>query len=205
MTSSVGLQAVIWDLGGVILRTEDRSARSAWETQLGLAEYELDRIVFGGEMGQKASLGEANAHAVWESVGQQLQLDDASLRQLRRAFWQGDRLDRELLEFIRDLRPERRTGLLSNAWPELRRDLEGRWNMADAFDEIVISAEVGLAKPDPRIYALILERLDIQPANAVFVDDFEENVTAATAMGMQTVHFKDPQQVMEHLRSLLSL
>ena len=95
--------------------------------------------------------------------------------------------------------------MLSNAWPELRRDLEGRWNMADAFDEIVISAEVGLAKPDPRIYALILERLDIQPANAVFADDFEENVAAAAVMGMQTVHFKDPQQVMEHLRSLLSL
>ena len=204
MTSSVGLQAVIWDLGGVILRTEDRSARSAWETQLGLAEYELDRIVFGGEMGHKASLGQANARAVWESVGQQLQLGDATLRRLRRAFWQGDRLDRELLDFIRDLRPEHRTGLLSNAWPELRRDLVERWNMADAFDEIVISAEVGLAKPDPRIYELILDRFDIQPAAAVFVDDFEENVAAAAEIGMQAVHFKDPLQVMEDVSALLS-
>ena len=205
MNSVANIQAIIWDFGGVIVRTEDRSARSEWERQLGLSEFELDRIVFSGEIGLKASLGQANARAVWESVGQQLQLDETALHSLCRAFWEGDRVDRKLLNFIRDLRPDHRTGLLSNAWPELRRDLEERWNMADAFDKIVISAEVGLAKPDPRIYALILERLDIQPANAVFDDDFEENVAAAAVMGMQTVHFKDPQQVMEHLRSLLSL
>ncbi len=204
MTNAPAVHAVIWDLGGVILRTEDRSGRIAWEARLGLKEHELDRIVFGGEMGRRASLGQASAREVWDAVGKQLRLERDELEDLRRAFWEGDRVDRALLDFIRELRPAHRTGLLSNAWPELRRDLIGRWNMADAFDEIVISAEVGLTKPDARIYELILTRLGIGAEAAVFIDDFEENVAAAARLGMHAVHFKNPQQAMWDVRALIS-
>jgi HAD superfamily hydrolase (TIGR01509 family) len=69
----------------------------------------------------------------------------------------------------------------------IRRDrpLEG-W-----FDAVIVSAGVRLVKPDPMIYRLCLDRLGVDPAQAVFVDDRPENVDGAAAVGMETVHFGD--------------
>jgi len=197
------LSTVIWDLGGVIVRTLDRSGRAHWEERLGLQRRELEKLVFEGEMGRKASLGLASADDVWNWVIERLNLPHDARTKLEGDFWKGDRIDQGLIQFIRDLRPAYKTGLLSNAWPDLRDAMENSWQIADAFDEIVISAEVGLVKPDARIYEHILERMNIQPEEAVFVDDFPENVAGAQAVGIQAIHFQNPTQAMQELRTSL--
>jgi epoxide hydrolase-like predicted phosphatase len=204
-TTRQKLSAVIWDLGGVIVRTLDRSGRAHWETQLGLQSRELEELVFEGEMGRKASLGQASADDVWNWVIERLDLSPDARTRLKRDFWKGDRIDRDLIQFIRDLRPTYKTGLLSNAWPNLRDLMENSWHIASAFDEIVISAEVGLVKPDARIYEYTLERMNVSPEEAVFVDDFPKNIAEAQAVGMQAVHFQNPTQAMQELRTILDL
>lgn len=203
--SEFKLTTVIWDLGGVIVRTLDRSGRALWEQQLGLQKRELEKIVFEGEMGRKASLGQASADDVWNWVIKRLELPHDTRAKLERDFWKGDQIDRDLIQFIRDLRPAYQTALLSNAWPDLRDAMENSWQIADAFDEIVISAEVGLVKPDARIYEHILERMKIKPEEAIFVDDFAENVTGAQTVGMQAIQFQNPTQVMKELITILDL
>ena len=198
------IQAVIWDLGGVIVRTEDRTRRAAWEARLGLAPGELDQIVFAGEMGRQAAVGKAGADDVWTWVGERLGLDLEQRVELRRDFWRGEHLDLDLVRYIRGLRPNYRTGLISNAWPEIRKDIEVEWRIADAFDTLIISAEVGLAKPDPRIYRLALEGLEVEAAQAIFVDDFTENLEAASALGMHPVHFENRIQAQQEVESLLA-
>jgi epoxide hydrolase-like predicted phosphatase len=199
------ITAVIWDLGGVIVRTLDHSGRAHWEEQLGLSSGELSALVFEGEMGCKASLGQASTDDVWNWVAGQLDLPHEARIKLERDFWKGDRVDRDLIRFIRDLHPAYQTGLLSNAWPDLRNAMENVWHIADAFDEIVISAEVGLVKPDTRIYYYILERMNINPEQAVFVDDFPENIAGARAVGMQAIHFRNPAQAIQDLEAILDL
>lgn len=198
------IDAVIWDLGGVILRTEDRSLRQAWEERLGLPAGELDRLVFAEQVGRRAALGQAHPEQVWQWVGERLGLPPDDLAQLQHEFWQGDQIDAALVAFIRQLRAHRRTALLSNAWPGMRDMLEGEWGIADAFDALFISAELGLAKPDPAIYRLTLEHLDIRPAQAIFVDDFHENVQAASQLGIHAVHFRSAEQSMRAVGQLLS-
>jgi HAD superfamily hydrolase (TIGR01509 family) len=66
--------------------------------------------------------------------------------------------------------------------------LRGRIN-GETFDAILFSAEEGLKKPDPELYRRALARLNVQPGEAVFVDDFSENVEAARALGLAGVHF----------------
>jgi putative hydrolase of the HAD superfamily len=78
------------------------------------------------------------------------------------------------------------------------------WKFADAFDEMVISAEVGLVKPDPRIYQLAVDRLGVAPADAVFIDDFSRNVEGAQAVGLHAIHFRNPQQARRELEDLLN-
>ncbi len=97
-----------------------------------------------------------------------------------------------LIAYIRSLRPRLRVGLLSNAFGSLRAELAERWAIEDAFDQIVISAEVGLAKPQPEIFRLAAERLGVPPAEILFVDDFDANIQAARLVGMEAILFRPP-------------
>ncbi len=197
------IKVVFWDLGGVLVRTEDRSKREQWEQRLGMEPRQLDRLIFGGEIGRKAALGQVNAEEVWEWVRLELGLSQAEGRQLAQDFWQGNDLDLELVSYIRGLRARFQTGLISNAWLELRDQLESHWQIDDAFDDLVISAEVGLMKPDPAIYKLALERLNVEADQAVFVDDFTQNIAAAADVGMHAVHFTDPEQAVMNVNQLI--
>jgi epoxide hydrolase-like predicted phosphatase len=102
------------------------------------------------------------------------------------------------------LRLRLKTGLLSNAWDNLRRVVNDTWEIADAFDDIVISAEVGISKPDPRIYELAVQRLGVLPRQAVFVDDFPHNVEAAQRVGLKGILFRNSDQVRQDIESLLN-
>ena len=199
------IEAVIWDMGGVLVRTLDRSLRVQWEGQLDLQQGELDRLVFEGAAGRAAAMGKASAEDIWREIQDRFDLTTEQTKQLEKDFWAGDQVDKQLIAAIRELRPRYRTALLSNAWPDLRHALENIWKIADAFDDIVISAEVGIAKPDPRIYELALTRLAIPPERALFIDDFQVNIDAAAALGIQTIHFVNPETVNARLAQLLEI
>ena len=183
------LKAAIFDWGGVLMRTVDASGRRKWEQKLGLPQYAVDRVVHGSRSWKQAQSGEITDAEYWADVAQQLGLDDESLALFRREYFAGDRLDDEMLSFIRGLRPRFKTALLSNASPHLVHLLE-QLAVTDAFDEIVISGTVGVQKPDPGIYRIVLDRLRLAPEETIFVDDFVQNIQAAERLGMHTLHFR---------------
>lgn len=195
------MRAVIFDFGGVIVRTEDQSGRLRAAARLGVPVDELYRAVFDSPVAALATVGQAPAEAVWAHVAALFRLDAAALAQLQADFWAGDRRDDALVAFIRDLRPTFKTGILSNAWPDGRQIIAGKFGLADAVDDIVISAEVGIAKPDPRIFALAASRLGVAPAEALLVDDFLRNVEGARTAGMSAVHFRSPEQALAEVRA----
>jgi len=127
----------------------------------------------------------------------------ASWRDLESEFFIGDRLDIELVDTIRCLHGRYKTGLISNALSNVRAAIEDKWHMADAFDAIIISAEIGVMKPDPHIFHFALQSLGVQPAEAVFVDDFAHNVEGARAVGMHAIQFHTPEQVRKDLEAIL--
>lgn len=185
----MSLKAVIFDIGGVLVRTEDIEPRRAWERRFGLPDWGLAQIVFEGPVAVSATLGHADLDAVWEVVRQRLNLTAGELVQVREEFWAGDRYDHALLAYIRSLRPRYKTGIISNAWPGVRAVHAPHLN-GETFDTIVYSAEEGLAKPDPALYQRCLSRLGVAAKEAVFVDDVRENIDAARKLGMATVHFQ---------------
>lgn len=205
MSQHQTIRAILWDLGGVIVRTHDWSWRNHWEDRLGLAPFGLSELVFNSDMGRKASLGEATPDELWNWITGRLGLPDEARMKFEQDFWAGDRVDQDLVNFIRSLRPTYKTGLISNAWSDLRDAMECQWFIADAFDEIVISAEVGIVKPNPGIYQLALQRLQIKAQETIFIDDFPENIVGAEEAGMQGILFKHPEQVLSDLQSILTV
>lgn len=197
------IRAVLWDLGGVILRTFDSEGRRIWEQRLGLPRNGLARLVFEGEAGRKASIGKASTEDVWTWVLGQLSLPEENKGALVSDFWRGDRIDEALVDYIRSLRSRVKTALITNAWPGTRQALEQDWGIADAFDLVVISSEVGTTKPGSQIYRLALDRLGVQAEEALLVDDFVENITGAESVGMRAFLFRTPEQAMAEVSCLL--
>jgi putative hydrolase of the HAD superfamily len=93
------------------------------------------------------------------------------------------------LELARRLRPRYQVSVLSNADVSLRSRLE-RDGLDRLFDDVVVSAEVGMAKPEPAIFRLAAKRLGLAPGECVFVDDWDKNVEAARDVGMQAVLYR---------------
>jgi len=198
------IRAVIFDFGGVIVRTEDQSWRLRWAERLGVTSEVLSATVFDSEAAAEATIGRVPAEAVWAHVAATLDLDADALAQLRADFFAGDRRDDALVAFLRGLRPAYTTGILSNAWSDGRQVIAGKFALGDAADDLVISAEVGIAKPDPRIYELATTRLGVRPDETIFVDDFVRNIDGARRFGMQAVHFRNREQTIADVRALLA-
>lgn len=197
-------QAVIFDFGGVLMRTEDPGPRTQLARSLGRTYPQLEEVVFNGPTGLPAALGELSAEQHWSSVAKTLQITESQIPTFQDKFWGGDRMDSQLVDYIRSLKGHYRTALLSNAWSDLRAYLEKRWKIADAFDLMVISAEVGFAKPDPRIYQLVVERLQVPARAAIFLDDVLENVEAARSVGLTGIHFRSANQALTELNQILN-
>jgi epoxide hydrolase-like predicted phosphatase len=197
------IQAIIFDFGGVLVRTSDFTPRERLAARFGMTSHELMDLVFVGDSGMGAQRGEITIEQHWENVRLALKLTPQELVDFKDEFWSKDVIDTELIEYIRSLHRSYRTALLSNAFSDLRQMIIEQWRFADAFDTLVISSEIGIVKPDPRIYHLVLERLGVQPAEAVFVDDFQKNIEGAKAVGMQGIHFRDPEQARSELEQLL--
>jgi epoxide hydrolase-like predicted phosphatase len=198
-------RAVIFDIGGVLVRTEDWSGRRLWEQRLGLPEWGLNALVFDGELALCASTGAGSDEAIWQQVAQRHHLTPEVLAQLRADFWRGDRLNEALLAYVRALRPRYKTGILSNAWAEMRDLNVQRFGLGQVVDETVYSFECGLLKPDAASYRYILDRLCAQPEQAIFVDDAERNILGAQALGMTTVRFIETHQAIAELNELLGV
>lgn len=93
---------------------------------------------------------------------------------------------------IRDLKAAGyRLGLLTNNVKEFGDHWRATFPVDELFEVVVDSSDVGMRKPEREIYLLTCDRLAIEPHEAVFVDDNAENVAAARALGMRTVHFGD--------------
>jgi putative hydrolase of the HAD superfamily len=183
------IKAVIFDVGGVLVRTEDRTPRQALEARLGLQPGEAEYLVYNSEMGRKAQRGEVTAAGLWRWIQARFRFDDGEVETFRREFWGGDRLNAPLLNLVQRLRSRYQTAIISNAMDDLLHTLTVIYPMADAFDLIVGSAYERVMKPAPEIFLRTLARLGRQPAEAIFIDDFAHNVDGARAVGMAAIHY----------------
>ncbi len=199
----MSIQAIYFDIGGVLVRTEDKAPRTRLATRLGMTFEALEETVFGGENGRKAQMGEITAEEQWAYVCRQVNWPFERWRDLEAEFFAGDRLDNELVDYIRTLHKQYKTGVISNALSDVRTVILNKWRMTDAFDVLVISAEEGVMKPEARIFQIALKTLGVQPAEAVFVDDNIRNVEGARSVGMHAIQFTGPRQVRQDLEHIL--
>lgn len=116
----------------------------------------------------------------------------------------GEFKDQDLLQFVAALRKQYKTAMLSNVDADsLSRRLPDE-ELQEYFDTVVISGEIGYAKPEPEAYGTVADRLGVRLDACVFTDDREEFCEAARAVGMKAIHYKSSDQFKRELHELLA-
>ena len=196
------IRAIFFDFGGVIMRTEYQSPRQHLAERFKLDYDDIDKLVFGSESARRASVGEITEDAHWMAVLKRLRHPISEKKTFVDEFFGGDIIDRNLIEYIRSLRGKVHIGLISNAWSGLR-EFMNKEKIIDIFDTVIISAEVGVVKPDAKIFNIALEQANVRAKEAVFVDDVKANIEACEKVGMKGILFKDPQEAVGQLNRYL--
>jgi HAD superfamily hydrolase (TIGR01509 family) len=143
-----------------------------------------------------ADRGEVSQDELFDELAALAQI---SPERFRSEFHSHVMIDPDMVALIRRLRGRVRLGLLTNAMAPFVRGIMAEHRLEPLFDEILVSAEHRLAKPDPAIFRAMLAMLDVAAADAVMVDDNADNVAAAKAVGMQTVLCTSCEQVAREL------
>ena len=197
-----GVRGVVLDFGGVIWDMREDVARGLEEAH-GLPRGAVFETLYRTPTWADIQRGRGDREA-WLTEAHRLLETRAgrALPRLHQTWRAAQHVIAENIALVRALRLDYRVSILSNADATLRGRLHDGLGIHDLFDDVVCSAEVGLAKPDPAIYRLAAERLGLAPAACVFVDDFERNVTAAREVGMQGILFRADRG--DDLRTLLA-
>ncbi|MDX2079140.1 MAG: HAD family phosphatase [bacterium] len=195
--------AFVFDFGGVLMKTADYAPRHAWDKRLGLTVGSVEKIVHNADSWVRAQKGEISPSAYWDDVARQLGLSHDDVQQLAHDFYSGDVLDMSLIALIEKLRQEGYiVGLLSNDSLELEDKLH-RLNIHHLFDPLLISAKLGMMKPNPAIYQHLLTSLPSSSYPVVFVDDRIDNIHGAIKAGMVGVFYQPKLDVEKNLRDLI--
>jgi epoxide hydrolase-like predicted phosphatase len=197
------INAIIVDVGGVLVRELDRSARKIWETKLHLSHHELTREVYRTGIANLATVGKADYKMIWLDVKKKFNLTDKEAKQIEHDFHAGDRLNTEFYAFMQELHKDYKTAIISNAWLNAREIYTEVYHLDKIVDQMVISAEEGMRKPNKTIFKTTLNRLGVKAEEAIYIDDRPDNIRAASALGMNTALFTHTQETIERIKSLL--
>jgi putative hydrolase of the HAD superfamily len=200
-------RAVIFDLGGVVVDSP-LHAIAAYERELGLPANVVNRVVVAaGPRGawsrlERGELGLEEFYPLFEAdCGSAGVAIDA--REMMRRVAEITVPRPAMLAAIARLRAAGlKVAALTNNWVT---EEEGTGALRSFFDVFVESAAVGLRKPDPRIFELVCRKLDVTPAETVFLDDIGINLKAARALGMVTIKVDDPDVALAELEQAVGL
>ncbi|MEO8627113.1 MAG: HAD family phosphatase [Betaproteobacteria bacterium] len=197
------MDAVVFDLGGVLI---DWDPRYLYKTLFNGDEPAMERFlqtVCPADWNRQMDAGKPFAEAVAER--QALFPEHAHLIARWHSDWEVMLKDAipQTLQILSELR-ERNVRLyaLTNWSAETFPLARARFPFLEWFEHIVVSGEVKLAKPDPRIFELTLTRCQLNPHATVYIDDLAHNVDAARALGMTALHFRQPGQLRADLQRL---
>jgi putative hydrolase of the HAD superfamily len=201
----MAIQAVVFDIGGVLEVTprDARAVSEAWESRLGLPQGELDQRM--ADVWHGGGIGTVSEQEVHRALTERLGLDARQLTDFLADLWREylGTANTELIDYARRLRPRYRTGILSNSFVGAREREQAAYGLADLVDDIIYSHECGLSKPDPAIYALACQRLAVEPAQMVLLDDFGPCVEGARKAGIHAVLYRDNAQAIRDIETLL--
>lgn len=200
------IRAILWDWGGVFNpQHETLNGYHTVAERYGFTPAAFYDHLYSGNAWQQARIGAMTSREYWGQIQQGLGVT-GELEVFLAELFAGEVINPTLVALAEVLHARYRSGLLSNALDDLETQLADRWQVAHLFDVVINSAQVGVAKPNPRAFQLALEALDCHQDEVVFIDDKLRNIIAAQAFGISSIHYTTAPALLKALvkRKLLT-
>lgn len=209
------VRAVVFDLGGVLIEGGP-SEVVAFGRRIGLdpEKWEvLRREIFGNDSPwARLERGEIDFEHFIATLKARLadngvEVSDEVARTFLgdpRPLGDTEKLRPEMIDAVRRLKSAVSTALLTNNVREWRSGWREAIDLDSLFDVVIDSSEVGARKPEPKIYEITREKLDVEAGEILFVDDIGQNLKAAHRLGWQTLLFKEIAPTIEVLEAVLA-
>lgn len=182
---------ILFDVGGVLLQWKDEWLFDEISHELDIPFEEI-KDKFNANISE-LFIGKISEEQFWNKISDGVKINHEIISQ---TFLKRSILDTKVLNLARSIKKQGfDIGILSNITPETRRILPKQW--IDEFDHVFFSDQIKLAKPDPKIFSYIKEKLSEH--QIVFIDDKQENVDAAKRYGIKSILFEEYQSLREEL------
>lgn len=195
------MEAVIFDLGNVLLPFNWDIAAEKFAVRTGRSRREVDDYMVTMPFLNDLSLGHMTKEEYFRVVAKDFGYD-GSYEEFAVIWSDIFTPDEEMIGLAVRLQGRLRRFILSNTSAIHMDFIFERYPFMHTFDGYILSHEVGLLKPDRRIYEVTRDRFALVPAQSVFIDDILANVEGARAIGMHGIHHRDARSTQEGLTKL---
>lgn len=197
---TIMISTIIFDLGGVLFTNGTKKL-----IEFVAAEYHVEKekvkAVLDGDIGKKYREAKVDRNVFWSHFLKELAIK-AEPDFLEEQWVLGFELIEDTRDIVQELSEKFAVYFLSDNVKTRVDRIEERYGFLDWFEGGIFSHEVGLKKPHPQLYTMILKKADVSPENALFIDDKPECLVPAAELGMTTILFENPKQLREVLTKI---
>ena len=194
------IKAVIFDMGGVLY-----DWKKGWgETAKNLNRNYQDFIDIVFKVAPSAELGNMSLVDFFKKIGKEANLGDR-WRKINTDIPYNFPKINESFKLLDELEGRYKLAILTNNPPQILDRWEKVAGYKKYFDLIIDSSEVKLRKPDPKIFQLVCDKLNLNPKNCLFIDDSSQHISAAKKVGLNVIHFTDAKKGVAEVRSILGI
>jgi len=199
----MAIKTILFDFGGVLYMPPDLQWMKRWKRILGIDDnpqiLQMLENPNESQLVEDVCLGKIPEEQTWGMIAEKWHIKPEFIQRIRRKVFSKRSLNKPMVTLLRDLHKRYQTGILSNAGDQTRRVMEDVFHLDRYVDDIIISAEEKVIKPDERIYQIAMDRLNAEPASSLLLDDYLVNVEAARDFGMKAVQFIDNEQALRDI------
>lgn len=197
------IKAIIFDFAGPIMIWDNKEIFKKHEIKNSFKADSIsnvmDKYLHGGNLGEYDDIFD-----FYKKTKPEINLTAEELNEIFKEANSTLRVRPEMISYIKTLKEKYKIAILSNFTSGLKEFLKDVLNINHLFDIVVSSYNLRISKPNPEIYLHTLEKLNVKPEEAVFIDDMERNVLAAEVLGIKGIVFQDFNQFKKDLNKILN-
>lgn len=195
------IKAITFDLDGVYFPKGKKEFMDSL-IKLGVTKTKAEEVFFGDKMNKEYKLGKLTDDEFWTWALKEWGLE-ISVKEVTDLMIKGYEVDSEVEEVVKKVkRNGYKTLICSNNFPARIKGLQNRFNFLKDFDIAVYSYEVGIAKPDKRIFQELVNQSGVEPKEIVFADDDKEKISGAIEVGIQAFLYEGFDKFVNKLEEL---
>lgn len=194
------IKAIIFDWGGtctkgrikevVIKNISQKFSISLKKADMAYEKWNIDYL-----------LGKISGPEFWKNFSEMLGIE-CNFKKLNMIFLKSPKVNKNVLSLIKKLRRNYKTGLLSDSYREMAGYIVKKYRLGELFDAMVFSNDVGIKKPDKRIFDFALKRLHVDAGECIFIDDIKINTDSAKKYGFRSIRFKGSENLKSWLKKM---